>query len=182
MRFRLHWKDGKTEVVEGNTIADACNKAGIGAGALAALDYYSECAEDTLHTGPLAVVLDAVQTAEIAAKEAPSSVFTPDNNPHGLPTWTVTAIELVKDMAEAWWFAMDTLEGVTILVGEVNGAPQVTVFGEGYSSRSYGGTQAAERVEVVQRFWREVCEQACWNPNEERKFLLGRDPAAEEVN
>lgn len=69
MRFRLHWKGGRTEVVSGNDIADACNKAGIiGAGAVAALDYYSECAEDTLHTGPLAVVLDAVQTVEIAAR------------------------------------------------------------------------------------------------------------------
>lgn len=70
MRFRLHWLGGRTEVVTGDNIADACNKAGIGAGAVAALDYYSECAEDTLHTGPLAVVLDAVQTVEIAARDA----------------------------------------------------------------------------------------------------------------
>lgn len=41
-KFRLHWLDGKTEIVEGNYIADACRRAGIGNGALPALDYYEE--------------------------------------------------------------------------------------------------------------------------------------------
>lgn len=40
--FRLHWWDGKVEEVHGNNIADACMKAGIGAGALPALDYWEE--------------------------------------------------------------------------------------------------------------------------------------------
>jgi hypothetical protein len=39
-QFILHWLDGKTEVIEGNSIEDAFNRAGIGAGALRALDYY----------------------------------------------------------------------------------------------------------------------------------------------
>lgn len=41
-KFILHWLGGRTETVEGTDIADACRRAGIGAGALAALDYYGE--------------------------------------------------------------------------------------------------------------------------------------------
>ena len=41
--FRLHWLDGKKELVEGPDIATAMNNAGIGAGALPALDYWEEC-------------------------------------------------------------------------------------------------------------------------------------------
>ena len=41
-KFRLHWLSGKIEEVEGSNIADACRKAGIGRGALAALDYYEK--------------------------------------------------------------------------------------------------------------------------------------------
>lgn len=39
-KFRLYWLDGKTEIVEGNDIADAFSKAGYGAGAMGALDFY----------------------------------------------------------------------------------------------------------------------------------------------
>lgn len=39
-KFKLFWLDGKTEIVVGNSIADAFNKAGYGSGAIAALDYY----------------------------------------------------------------------------------------------------------------------------------------------
>ena len=41
-KYLLHWLGGKTEPVEGTDIADACRKAGIGGGALTALDYYEE--------------------------------------------------------------------------------------------------------------------------------------------
>lgn len=41
-KFTLYWLSGKTESVEGYDIADACRRAGIGNGALAALDYYKE--------------------------------------------------------------------------------------------------------------------------------------------
>lgn len=40
--FKLFWLDGKEEIVKGTDIANAMNKAGYGAGALAALDYYEE--------------------------------------------------------------------------------------------------------------------------------------------
>ena len=43
-RFKLYWLDGKTEVVSGRNIDDAFNKAGYGAGALRALDYYEPLA------------------------------------------------------------------------------------------------------------------------------------------
>lgn len=39
-KYKLYWLDGKTEVVEGQNIADAFRRAGLGAGALRALDYY----------------------------------------------------------------------------------------------------------------------------------------------
>lgn len=39
-KFRLYWRDGKTEVIEGLHIADAVTKAGYGAGAMRALDFY----------------------------------------------------------------------------------------------------------------------------------------------
>ena len=39
-QFRLHWLDGKKEVVEGADIAQAFTLAGYGAGALGALDWW----------------------------------------------------------------------------------------------------------------------------------------------
>lgn len=38
--YKLHWLDGKKEIVSGETIADAFTKAGYGAGAIRALDWY----------------------------------------------------------------------------------------------------------------------------------------------
>ncbi len=38
MKFELCWLDGNKEIVEGEDIAAACNKAGIGQGAIIALD------------------------------------------------------------------------------------------------------------------------------------------------
>jgi hypothetical protein len=38
--FMIHWLDGSTTIVHGNDIADACNRNGIGSGALPAMDYY----------------------------------------------------------------------------------------------------------------------------------------------
>lgn len=46
-KFILHWMGGKTEEVQGDTIAAACNNAGIGAGALPALDYYEKVKEES---------------------------------------------------------------------------------------------------------------------------------------
>lgn len=40
--FTIFWRDGKREVLPGETAADAFNKAGYGAGALGALDFYSK--------------------------------------------------------------------------------------------------------------------------------------------
>lgn len=40
--FKLYWLDGTTEVVVGDNIARAMTKAGYGAGAIRALDYYKE--------------------------------------------------------------------------------------------------------------------------------------------
>jgi hypothetical protein len=40
--FILVWKDGKREQVSGNDIADAYSRAGLGAGALGALDHFEE--------------------------------------------------------------------------------------------------------------------------------------------
>lgn len=40
MKFKLYWLTGDEEVVEGNDIADAFSKAGYGAGAIGALDYF----------------------------------------------------------------------------------------------------------------------------------------------
>lgn len=41
-RFRLHWHDGKTEIVEGTSIRNAFINAGYGYGAIQALDYFEE--------------------------------------------------------------------------------------------------------------------------------------------
>lgn len=38
--FTVFWRDGKSEVIKGTDIANACNNAGYGAGALRALDFY----------------------------------------------------------------------------------------------------------------------------------------------
>ena len=41
-KFKLYWLDGTTEIIKGRDAVDAFNSAGIGAGALRALDYYEE--------------------------------------------------------------------------------------------------------------------------------------------
>ena len=45
-RWALYWRTGERQVVEGEQIHTAMNNAGIGAGALAALDFYKKGAED----------------------------------------------------------------------------------------------------------------------------------------
>lgn len=45
-RWTLYWLTGDQQVVEGEQIHAAMNNAGIGAGALRALDFYKEGAED----------------------------------------------------------------------------------------------------------------------------------------
>lgn len=40
-KFTLFWLDGKREVVEGRTIAEAMTLAGYSSGALRALDFYA---------------------------------------------------------------------------------------------------------------------------------------------
>ena len=45
-QWTLYWRTGERQVVEGEQIHTAMNNAGIGAGALAALDFYKEGAED----------------------------------------------------------------------------------------------------------------------------------------
>ncbi len=45
-KFILHWKNSDCQVVYGHDIADAVNKAGIGNGALPALDYWEEVKEE----------------------------------------------------------------------------------------------------------------------------------------
>lgn len=42
MKFVLYWLSGSHEVVEGNDVADAVSRAGYGAGAMRALDFYEE--------------------------------------------------------------------------------------------------------------------------------------------
>ena len=42
MIFKLYWKDGKSELVQGDSISDAFMKAGYSRGAMKALDFYSD--------------------------------------------------------------------------------------------------------------------------------------------
>ena len=44
-KYKLYWLDGRTEIIYGNDTVDAFNRAGIGRGALRALDYYEEVKE-----------------------------------------------------------------------------------------------------------------------------------------
>lgn len=39
--YTLYWLDGKREVIQGRTIEHAFNKAGIGAGAIPKLDFFT---------------------------------------------------------------------------------------------------------------------------------------------
>lgn len=56
--FLLVWKttDRKYQLVTGPDIADACNNAGIGAGALPALDFYSDVTTLVTGTAPRATL------------------------------------------------------------------------------------------------------------------------------
>lgn len=40
--FKLYWLNGRVEEVKGTTIQHACSKAGLGVGAIRALDYFEE--------------------------------------------------------------------------------------------------------------------------------------------
>lgn len=40
LTYRLYWLDGVTELCQGRTITEAITRAGYGAGALSALDFY----------------------------------------------------------------------------------------------------------------------------------------------
>lgn len=42
MKFVIYWRHGDPQVVQGTTIANGCNNAGISAGAIPAIDYYSK--------------------------------------------------------------------------------------------------------------------------------------------
>ena len=44
-KYKLYWLDGRTEIIEGNDVVDAFNRAGIGRCALRALDYYEKVKE-----------------------------------------------------------------------------------------------------------------------------------------
>ncbi len=43
--FKLHWLDGPATDIKGTDIADACRRAGVGNGALLALDYFEQTDE-----------------------------------------------------------------------------------------------------------------------------------------
>jgi len=43
--FTIHLLHGRKEIVTGHDISDACRRAGIGAGALRALNYWEEVSE-----------------------------------------------------------------------------------------------------------------------------------------
>ena len=45
-KFTIYWKNGKREVITGETIEDAFSKAGYGGGAVHAIDFYMD-GEDT---------------------------------------------------------------------------------------------------------------------------------------
>lgn len=41
-KFSIFWRDGKRDVLQGKTVADALTQAGYGQGALAALDFHAK--------------------------------------------------------------------------------------------------------------------------------------------
>jgi len=43
--YRLHWKDGKVEMIRGTSISEACKSSGIGGGAVKVIDFYEEVKE-----------------------------------------------------------------------------------------------------------------------------------------
>jgi hypothetical protein len=45
--YKFHWLDGKVETFKGNNPVDALNKAGYGAGAIPALDWFEEITTKT---------------------------------------------------------------------------------------------------------------------------------------
>lgn len=49
-RFRLFWLDKTMEDIYGDDITDAFRRAGLGGGAIRALDYYKEVKEDGQNT------------------------------------------------------------------------------------------------------------------------------------
>jgi len=50
-QFVLYWIGGKSETISGDNISDAFRRAGYGAGALSALDYYETISPDNKGIG-----------------------------------------------------------------------------------------------------------------------------------
>lgn len=48
-KFKIVWRDGKEDLLEGDNIADAFNRAGYGGGALGAVDYYKQIPDEVDH-------------------------------------------------------------------------------------------------------------------------------------
>jgi len=46
-KYSIYWRNGKREIVTGTSITDACRNAGIGAGALEAMDFFMPGSKDT---------------------------------------------------------------------------------------------------------------------------------------
>lgn len=46
MRYAIYWLNGEVSMAEGDDIADACRKRGIGAGAVNAMDFYHEYTDE----------------------------------------------------------------------------------------------------------------------------------------
>lgn len=48
-KFRIHWRYGRTEIIEGRTIGEAIRKVGIGPVDIQMLDYWEEVKEEDGH-------------------------------------------------------------------------------------------------------------------------------------
>lgn len=69
-KFKLHWRcEPKEQIIEGDSIDDACRRAGIGAGALAVLDYWEEIHEPTWQKVDEALQLGSTTSPEDAPIE-----------------------------------------------------------------------------------------------------------------
>lgn len=62
--WTFYWLTGQREVLAGKTAADALNRAGVGRGALAALDFHAEGDQDDYVWDPAARAWNKTEASE----------------------------------------------------------------------------------------------------------------------
>lgn len=111
--FNIHWTDGKEELVMGNTVQEAFRDAGIGGGAMSAVDYYEEVKDLPFEKQLIKLNGDVVYNRDMVSEIKKSlSVF---------PSRVKVGKEFAVSMYNRIWnFSIEDLSGGFISLKKIN--------------------------------------------------------------